>query len=75
MGSDKFIINEQVKNEGAIISPVGQTEDVIEPTESSTDMVKKTTKKTKTPKRRRVSFYIHPKGSSRRKRVSFLVRR
>lgn len=38
---------------------------------------KKTSRKKATPKtrRERVTFYIHPKGSKRRKKISFLARR
>jgi hypothetical protein len=47
----------------------------LEQMENLVDMVKKTTNKVRTPKRRRVTFYIHPEGGKRRKKVSFLVRR
>jgi hypothetical protein len=38
-------------------------------------MAKKTKKTQKTPRMRRVTFYIRPKGSKRRKKVSFFARR
>jgi len=52
-----------------------QTENTIKLMEYVSDMAKEPTKKPKTPKRRRVTFYIHPEGGKRRKKVSFLVRR
>ena len=39
----------------------------------SGDMAKKV-RKTPAPKRKRVTFYIRPKGSKRRKKISFLAR-
>jgi hypothetical protein len=49
------------------------TETTIEQTEILTEMPAK--KKTATPKRKRITFYIRPPGAKRRKKVSFLVRR
>lgn len=51
-------------------------ETAVEQTEFVEEVPKpKKSKTSETPRRRRVTFYIWPKGSSRRKKVSFLVRR
>jgi hypothetical protein len=49
-------------------------ETTVEQTEIITEMPAKK-KAAKLPRRKRVTFYIRPLGSKRRKKITFLVRR